>query len=165
MPVRSPLTAASRQCSRRPARHVVVHSQFFSDCISAVNYVFLARHFCGYKTKLQPQKALQADSEGAFFSSESAEKKRTGWVGQSVSSMNRTKANPSGWVGQSVSSMNRTKTNPSGCVGQSVPSIQHRCSRHAGTVAALHGKAMTFASACPPCRHPFAEFLRQRFCR
>ena len=27
-PGRSPLTAATRQCSRRPARHVVVHSQF-----------------------------------------------------------------------------------------------------------------------------------------
>ncbi len=33
-----------------------------------------------------PKTSLQADSEGAFFSSESAEKKRTGWVGQSVSS-------------------------------------------------------------------------------
>ena len=28
MPGRSPLTAATRQCSRRPARHVVVRSQF-----------------------------------------------------------------------------------------------------------------------------------------
>ena len=28
MPVRSPLTAAARQCSRRPARHVVIRSQF-----------------------------------------------------------------------------------------------------------------------------------------
>ena len=50
-----------------------------------------------------PKTSLQVDSEGTFFSSESAEKNRTGWVGQSVSSMNRTKANRSGWVGQSVS--------------------------------------------------------------
>ena len=33
-----------------------------------------------------------------------------------------------------------------------------RCSRHAGTVAALHGKAVTFASARPPCRRPLAVF-------
>jgi len=31
--------------------------------------------------------SLQADSEGVFFSSESAEKKHTGWVGQCVPSI------------------------------------------------------------------------------
>ena len=38
MPVRSPLTAASRQCSRRPARHVVIRSEIYSDCISESRY-------------------------------------------------------------------------------------------------------------------------------
>ena len=32
----------------------------------------------------KPKISLQAESEGAFFSSESAEKNRTGWFGQSV---------------------------------------------------------------------------------
>ena len=38
MPVRSPLTAASRQCSRRPARHVVIRSEIYSGCISESRY-------------------------------------------------------------------------------------------------------------------------------
>ena len=48
--------------------------------------------------------SLQADSEGVFFSSESAEKKHTGWVGQSMSSKFKNRnAISYGWVDQSVS--------------------------------------------------------------
>ena len=81
--------ASARPPCRLSARYV------FSDCISAFNCVFLARHFCisinqefpVNEIRLAQWTSLQADSEGAFFSSESAEKKRTGWVGQSVSSL------------------------------------------------------------------------------
>jgi hypothetical protein len=37
----------------------------------------------------EPKNSLKAEQEGAFFSSESAEKNRIGWVGQSVSSTRR----------------------------------------------------------------------------
>jgi hypothetical protein len=47
--------------------------QFFSDGISA-----------DIETLLQQITSLKAEQEGAFFSSESAEKNRTGWVGLSV---------------------------------------------------------------------------------
>ena len=62
MPVRSPLTAAARQCSRRPARHVVVRSQFsptaflwFDEPLVFVNETALVP-----KTPLRP-------TEGAFL--------------------------------------------------------------------------------------------------
>jgi len=35
-------------------------------------------------TVRKPASSLQAESEGAFFSSESAEKNRTGWIGLRV---------------------------------------------------------------------------------
>jgi len=70
MPGRSPLTAYGNVRVGPPAMSLI-HSQFFSDCISAVQ-----------ETQLQPKRVLQAESEGAFFSSESVEKKRTGWFGQ-----------------------------------------------------------------------------------
>jgi len=81
MPARSPLTTAARQRSRRPARHVVIRSQFSPTVFLRFDkpLVFV------YETVRVPVTSLQDDSEGAFFSSESAEKKRTGWVGQSVS--------------------------------------------------------------------------------
>ena len=68
---RSP-PAASFASARPPCR--LSTRLFFSDGISAVQ-----------ETQLQPKRALQAEQEGAFFSSESAEKNRTGWFGQSVS--------------------------------------------------------------------------------
>ncbi len=70
MPGRSPLTAYGNVRVGPPAMSLI-HSQFFSDCISAVQ-----------ETQLQPKRVLQAESEGAFFSSERVEKKRTGWFGQ-----------------------------------------------------------------------------------
>ena len=48
--------------------------------------VFLRLHFCGYRNTASTKYITEAESEGAFFSSESAEKNRTGWFGQSVSS-------------------------------------------------------------------------------
>ncbi len=62
-----------RQRSRRPARHVVYPFDVFPDSIFASREI-------GVRFQLIP--SLQADSEGVFFSSESAEKKHTGWVGQ-----------------------------------------------------------------------------------
>ena len=41
-----------------------------------------------------PKTSLQVDSEGAFFSSESAEKNRTGWFGQSMTSKFKLQSNP-----------------------------------------------------------------------
>ena len=60
----------------------LVRVTFFSDGICAGNENFL-----------QPKKLVKAEQEEAFFSSESAEKNRTGWVGHSVSLFNRTNAN------------------------------------------------------------------------
>jgi hypothetical protein len=77
MSARSPLTAALRQRSRRPARHVVCLPAVFSDGVSEVNEI-----------SLEPKRSRQAEQEGAFFSRESGEKNRTGWVGQSVSLFN-----------------------------------------------------------------------------
>ena len=70
-------------------------------------------------------KFLKAEQAGAFFSSESAEKKRTGRVGLSVTLIgkrvvNSRNANPNGQVGQSVTSIgkrvinNRKPTPPHG---------------------------------------------------
>ena len=113
MPGRSPLTAYGNVRVGPPAMSLI-HSQFFSDCISAVQ-----------ETQLQPKRVLQAESEGAFFSSESVEKKRTGWFDQSRST-NRRNANQVGWFGQSVSPQNRKNDNPNGQVGQSLSSIGKR---------------------------------------
>ena len=74
MPVRSPLTAAARQCSRRPARHVVVRSQF-----SPTAYLRFDEPLTFVNEKALVPKTSQRPTEGAFFSSESAEKNRTGW--------------------------------------------------------------------------------------
>ena len=73
MPVRSPLTAALRQRSRRPARQVA--------CPLAV---FLQLHFCGSKnpaipitdkeTFLKPNSSLRPNRRGRFFRAK-AEKK------------------------------------------------------------------------------------------
>jgi hypothetical protein len=57
-----------------------VRSAYFSDSISAV--LLISQH--SNETAPSTKTALQAESEGAFFSSESAEKNRTGWFGQSV---------------------------------------------------------------------------------
>jgi hypothetical protein len=73
MSARSPLTAALRQRSRRPARHAVCPFE-----------VFLRQHFFGYRNSASTKNSLKAEQAGAFFSSESAEKKRTGRVGLSV---------------------------------------------------------------------------------
>ena len=67
-------SAATFASARPPCRHPLT--------------VFLRMHFCAIGVRFQlisrTKRSLQADSEGAFFSSESAEKKRTGWVGLSV---------------------------------------------------------------------------------
>jgi len=62
-PGRSPLTAAARQCSRRPARHVVILSQFFSDCISAV-----------IEIQLQPNTSQKPNRRGRFFRAKAQKK-------------------------------------------------------------------------------------------
>ena len=80
MPVRSPLTAAARQCSRRPARHVVVSSIFSPTAFLRFDIPRPDENRNSASTKY----ITEAESEGAFFSSESAEKNRTGWFGQSV---------------------------------------------------------------------------------
>jgi hypothetical protein len=60
------------------------YRQFFSDGISAV-----------IEIPLQQIKSLKAEQAGAFFSSESGEKKRTGRGGLSVTqSFNSRNANP-----------------------------------------------------------------------
>jgi len=71
MTARSPLTACGNVRVGPTAMSSSI--RFFSDCISAVKAI-----------QFQPNISLQADSEGVFFSSESAKKNRTGWVGQSV---------------------------------------------------------------------------------
>ena len=63
MPVLSPLTAAERQFSRRPARHVVIRLQFFADCISAVRSTSSVDKRNSFNTKT----AVQADPRGCFF--------------------------------------------------------------------------------------------------
>jgi hypothetical protein len=72
MPARSPLTACGNVRVGPTAMSSSI--RFFSGCIFAVK-----------ATQFQPNISLPADSEGVFFSSESAEKKHTGWVGQCVS--------------------------------------------------------------------------------
>ena len=72
MSARSPLTAYGN-VRVGPTAMSFVHSMYFSDSISAV-----------IETQPQPNTSLSAESEGAFFSSESAEKNRTGRVGLSV---------------------------------------------------------------------------------
>ena len=73
MPVRSPLTAYGNVRVGPPAMPLIC-TKFFFDCICTVK-----------EMELEPNKPLKAEQEGAFFSSESAEKNRTGWVGLSVS--------------------------------------------------------------------------------
>ena len=80
MPARSPLTAAARQRSRRPDRHVVCPLAVFLRVINwGQTPIFVI------EISQQPKYSLKAEQEGAFFSSESAEKNRTGWVGLRVS--------------------------------------------------------------------------------
>ncbi|MFM7800591.1 MAG: hypothetical protein ACKO69_00340 [Limnohabitans sp.] len=69
---RSPLTACGNV--RVGPTAMSLSMRFFADCIPVLDEFLL-----------QPNTSFQADSEGVFFSSESAEKKHTGWVGQSVS--------------------------------------------------------------------------------
>jgi len=64
--------AATFASARPPCR--LSYRQFFSDGISAV-----------IEIPLQQIKSLKAEQAGAFFSSESGEKKRTGRGGLSVS--------------------------------------------------------------------------------
>ena len=104
---------------------------------------FLRQHFCGsiYKDTMKTEIALapktsQRPTEGAFFSSESAEKNRTGWAAKAC-------------LHDSANTIQH---------GQSVTPIRVKCSRHAGTVAAHCRYAPMFASARPPCRHPIAVF-------
>ena len=106
MPVRSPLTAAARQRSRRPARHVVcpidifpptAFLQFYKSCFGNWGQII------GIRYQFPTKKSMKAEQAGAFFSSESGEKKRTGRVGLCVSLKNYRNANTNGWGGQCVS--------------------------------------------------------------
>ena len=111
-----------RQRSRRPARHVVCPFAMFSPTaflrLASIN---------NFEKRNRSKKvtSLQADSEGVFFSSESAEKKHTGWVGQAcLQTSSAEMPTNSGWVGQA-------------CLQTSSAEMPiMRCSRHAGTVAA-----------------------------
>jgi hypothetical protein len=78
-----------RQRSRRPDRHVVCSLAIFPPAAflrfdkqiklgSGTNYSVI-------KDFQYSKYSLKAEQEGAFFSSESAEKNRTGWVGLRVS--------------------------------------------------------------------------------
>jgi hypothetical protein len=76
---------------------------YFSDSISAVIETLLQQNtslkagqvirLIGVRHQLKPKKSMKAEQAGAFFSSESGEKKRTGRVGLSVTSCSRN-ANP-----------------------------------------------------------------------
>jgi hypothetical protein len=85
MPARSPLTAAARQRSRRPARHVVCPLANFSPTAFLKLLKLLLPKVIGVRQQFQPKISMKAGQAGAFFSSESGEKKRTGRVGLSVS--------------------------------------------------------------------------------
>ena len=73
MPARTPLTAYGN-VRVGPTAMAFVRAAYF-----------LRRHFCSYRNIVSPNKSMKAEQEGAFFSSESGEKNRTGWVGLSVS--------------------------------------------------------------------------------
>ena len=73
MPARTPLTAYGN-VRVGPTAMAFVRTAYF-----------LRRHFCSYRNLVSPNKSMKAEQEGAFFSSESGEKNRTGWVGLSVS--------------------------------------------------------------------------------
>ena len=70
MPARTPLTAYGN-VRVDPTAMAFVRTAYF-----------LRRHFCSYRNIVSPNKSMKAEQEGAFFSSESGEKNRTGWVGQ-----------------------------------------------------------------------------------
>ena len=77
MPGRSPLTAFGNVRVGPPAMSFF-HSVFFSTAflrLASINSL-------DKRNRSKTVTSLQADSEGVFFSSESAEKKHTGWVGQ-----------------------------------------------------------------------------------
>jgi hypothetical protein len=66
--------------------------------------IVLSGRVNGVRHQLKPKKSLKAEQAGAFFSSESGEKKRTGRGGLSVTSIgkrivNSRNANPNGRVG------------------------------------------------------------------
>jgi len=88
--------AATFASARPPCRLSDQHIS--SDSISAVQQTKPTVQGNNSQAKTTPQ----AEQAGAFFSSESGEKKRTGRVGLSVSLKNLRNANPNGWVGLSV---------------------------------------------------------------
>ncbi len=70
MPVRSPLTAATRQCTRRPARHVVIRSQF-----SPTAYLRFDKLLTFVNEKALVPKTSQRPTEGGRFFRAKAQKK------------------------------------------------------------------------------------------
>ena len=100
-PGRSPLTAASRQCSRRPARHVVVHSQFSPTAFlrlkkPSFNQIHNKGRQRGRFFRAKAQKKIAPDGRPKRDFNELHECQYIRMVGQSVSSMNCTNANTSG---------------------------------------------------------------------
>jgi hypothetical protein len=77
--------------------------QFFSGGISVVPQTMPTVQ----GNNSQAKTTTQAGQAGAFFSSESGEKKRTGRGGLSVSLKNDRNANPNGRVGLSVTSIGK----------------------------------------------------------
>ena len=81
-PGRSPLTAASRQCSRRPARHVVIRSQFSPSAFLRID---IQRHHEN-RNSASTLNITEADRGGVFFERK-RRKKSHRMVGQSVTAI------------------------------------------------------------------------------
>ena len=118
-PGRSPLTAAARQCSRRPARHGVVRSTFSPTAFprlkkSSFNQIHHRGRQRGRFFRAKAQKKIAPDGRSKRDFNEPPECQHIRMVGQSVTSMNRRNANPFGCVGKSVTSMNHRNANISG---------------------------------------------------
>ena len=116
-PGRSPLTAAARQCSRRPARHGVVRSTFSLAAFlrfkktevtkkvivrKKIHHFRTTRRGCFFRAKAQKKIAPDGRPKRDFIEpkrdfNEPQECQPIRMVGQSVTSMNRRNANTSGW--------------------------------------------------------------------
>jgi len=113
MPARTPLTAYGN-VRVGPTAMAFVRTAYF-----------LRRHFCSYRNLVSPNKSMKAEQEGAFFSSESGEKNRTGWVGLSVTSFatnSITAEMPSlnGWVGLSTKNQAIRPGNHKAIIGNAI---------------------------------------------
>ena len=91
MPVRSPLTAATRQCSRRPARHVVIRSQFSPTAFQRFDEPLVFVNETALVTKHH-----RGRQRGRFFRAKAQKKNRTGWSAKACLHDSRN-ANTFGW--------------------------------------------------------------------